>query len=88
MLDRYSDNPDISKKGIASLKHETIHCIRWNSSTNEWGNEAKTLGKEKFKGMPVSRGKAIWFILPDDFFNYTPELQEAFEEVKQKFPKK
>ncbi|HEY3761943.1 MAG TPA: hypothetical protein VGN23_09370 [Verrucomicrobiae bacterium] len=41
-------------------------AMRWNVSEREWDDADKISGKVVCKGMPVSRGHPVWFVLPDE----------------------
>lgn len=48
--------------------------IRWNISENEWWDKRKTEEEIVCVGMPQSRGYSVWFILPDTFWQYVPQM--------------
>jgi len=52
---------------IAELEWEKnkVYGMRWNVGRNEWDNPDKKSGLKICLGMPVSRARPVWFILPD-----------------------
>lgn len=48
--------------------------IRWNVSEKEWDDSRKTEEGMICVGMPQSRGYSVWFILPDTFWKFVPQM--------------
>jgi len=56
--------------------------MRWNVSEREWDDADKESGKVLCKGMPVSRGYPVWFVLPDDAFKNTDVWKKIIVSMK------
>lgn len=53
--------------------------IRWNETDSQRKRKVKVS-----KGMPISSGNAVWFILPDDMFDSNSILNKEIMKVIQK----
>lgn len=51
--------------------------IRWNISEKEKYDCRKTEEEKVCVGMPQSRGHSVWFILPDAFWRFVPQIINA-----------
>lgn len=56
-------------------------CIgmRWNNSSKERNDPDKASGAKICRGMPVSSGHPVWFILPDWMFEDGSELSKKLK---------
>lgn len=59
-------------------------AIRWNVSENEWHDVAKQNNKVLCKGMPVSRGFPVWFIMPDVLCEDGSDMMKKIKDLKKK----
>ena len=48
--------------------------IRWNVSEKEWDDRRKIEEVMVCVGMPQSRGYSVWFLLPDTFWRFVPQM--------------
>ena len=64
---------------VAEVKWSNGICIgiRWNETDNQ--RRRKTPNS---KGMPISSGKPVWFILPNDIFDAGSDLRKTLSKAK------
>ncbi len=48
---------------------EEVIGIRWKISKREWSTPNKVSEEIECKGMPVSRGVPVWFVLPKEMLD-------------------
>lgn len=59
-------------------------AMRWNISRNEYEDTRKQNGEVICKGMPISTGHPVWFILPKDLTDRKSKLWGILDELSKK----
>jgi hypothetical protein len=70
---------------VVKLDWDGSPCIamRWNVSEREWNDADKKSGKVVCKGMPLSRGYPVWFVLPDGFTGDSDIWKDIKKKLKE-----
>ena len=70
---------------IAELEWEgsKVYGMRWNVSRKEWDDSDKISGKKICLGMPVSRARPVWFVIPNVTAKYFEQIiSDELERLK------
>lgn len=85
--DAVSDIVEIVNNGehsisVARMKWygKEVYGMRWNVGMREWDDVEKQKGKICL-GVPTSRAKPTWFIIPDEFLDKNSELWQKIEKA-------
>ena len=66
---------DQGERGISVAQidwyEEPILVMKWNISLREWDDPKKISEEDVCLGMPVSRGYPVWFVIPEELWDFS-----------------